>query len=268
MAVWIKPLHSLFSNRQLYWELLVRDILTNVRGSMLGLAWVLITPLVLVAIYTFVFGVVLKSTWIGQTESPLEVPLIYFLGLVTFSFFFEIITRSPEFIRSNKTYVTKIVFPVDILAWVVVGTSAMKLLASIALLAVFMVLVMGHLPVGLLLLPVIYLPLLFLCTGLAWILNAIGTYVRDLYQFLLAIAPVFMFVSPIFYSIEQVPSSARAVFWFNPLTFVLENARAVLFFDGRIDWTGYLSFWAGALLVFFAGYAFFQKARRGFADVI
>lgn len=262
------PFRPLFSNRELFWQLLLRDIQSSVRGSVLGIGWIVLTPLVLVAIYTFVFGVVLQSAWVSKTDSSLEVPLIYFTGLMVFSFFMEIITRAPEYIRANKTYVTKIVFPVEVLDWILVGTAAFKLAASATLLTVFLVLVLGRFPTGMLAAPLVIAPLVVLCAGLAWFISAVGTYVRDLNQLLLAIGPVLMFVSPIFYSVEQVPENFRAVFWANPLTWVLETLRGLLFFNQGIDWQGYALYWVAAIAVFAAGFGFFQRARTGFADVI
>lgn len=266
---WIDdPVRPLIANRSLFWLLLKRDLHANVRASVLGIAWIIITPLVLVAVYTFVFGIVLKSAWFARTGSPLEVPLIYFTGLMVFSFFMEVITRAPEFIRVNRTYVTKIVFPVEMLDWVLVGTALFKLAASFALLCLFLLLALGQLPAGLLGVPLVLLPLIILTTGLAWYLSAVGTFVRDLNQFLLAIGPVLMFVSPIFYSLDQIPDQFRAFFWVNPLTFVLETLRGLLFFGQGINWQAYGLYWLAALAVFASGFAFFRKARTGFADVI
>ena len=256
------------AHRSLVWQLLKRDLHANVRASILGLGWIIITPLVLVAIYTFVFGVVLESAWFSRAGNPLEVPLIYFTGLIAFSFFMEVITRAPDFIRANKTYVTKIVFPVEVLDWVLVGTALLKLAASLVLLTVFLAIVKGGLPAGLLAVPLVLLPFVLLTTGLAWFLSAVGTYVRDLNQLLLAIGPVLMFISPIFYSIDQMPEAFRPFFWANPLTFVLETLRSLLFFDGGIAWQAYGLYWIGALAVFTGGFAFFRRARPGFADVI
>lgn len=264
----ISPFASLVKNQNLFWQLLVRDVQSSVRGSALGLAWIIITPLVLVAIYTFVFGFVLKSAWFSETESTVVVPLIYFTGLMTFSFFMEVITRAPEFIHSNRTYVTKIIFPIEILDWVLVGSAAFKLAAAMILLALFLLMTTGEMPVAMLLAPIVIAPLAIVCVGLGWLFSALGTYIRDIQQVLLALGPVMMFVSPIFYDINQVPEAFRGVFWINPLTFVLETLRGLLFFDRPVNWLAYAVYWLVALMVFYCGYAFFQRARRGFADVV
>lgn len=267
-GVFFSPVASLLQNWELFRRLLTRDIQSSVRGSVLGTAWIVVIPLVLVAIYTFVFGVVLNSVWASETRSKLEVPLIYFTGLMIFSFFMEVITRAPEYIRQNKTYVTKMIFPIEILDWVLVGTAAFKLVISFSLLVVFMVLLTGRIPAGILLVPLLILPFILLIVGLAWIISALGTFVRDFNHAVAALGPVFMFISPIFYSVEQVPEDFRFIYLINPLTFVLENMRGLLFFDGSISWAAYAVYWLVAALVFVGGFFFFERARPGFADVI
>ncbi|MEQ8307399.1 MAG: ABC transporter permease [Hoeflea sp.] len=263
-----RPFETLMSNRDLFVRLLVRDLQATVRGSVLGLAWIVISPLAMVAIYTFVFGTILDSVWTVGDPEPLEVPLIYLTGLVIFGFFMEVMLRAPDYIRVNKTYVTKIVFPVELLDWVLVGSAAAKLLISFVVIIVFLVLLTGTVPPAALLLPFIVLPFVFLATGLAWFLSAFGTYVRDAGHAMIAFAPALMFMSPIFYSAEQVPDSVRWIYSFNPLTFVTETTRGILFFDQGVTLADYGGYWCAALAVFFAGYWFFTRARRGFSDVL
>lgn len=264
----LAPFASLWRNREVFRRVLWRDIQQAFRGSVLGLGWVVLIPLVLVAIYTFVFGAVLKSTWATPPRSPFEVPLIYFCGLIMFGFFMEVVTRSPVIIRDNRTYVTKIVFPVDILCWMVVGTALFKLCVNLLLLLVFLAVVHGGLPAGALWLPLLLLPFVLLMAGLGWLIAATGVYIRDLAHALAALGPVFMFLSPIFYALAQVPEGLRGVFLANPLTFILEQMRGLLFFGGTLGWRGYLVYWVAALAVFTLGHLFFQRLRPGFADVV
>lgn len=262
------PLTTIFTHWDLYSRLLVRDLQASVRGSMLGLAWFVISPLAMVAIYTFVFGTILDSAWIVGNPTPLEVPLIYLTGLLVFGFFMEILLRAPDYIRINKTYVTKIVFPIELLDWVLVGSALAKLLVGFTLIIIFVTLVTGQVPIAALQLPFVVLPFVILSTGLAWFISALGTFVRDIGHALIAFAPAMMFVSPIFYSVEQVPLSVRWAYALNPTSFVMETTRSVLFFERSVPLTAYLGYWCAALIVFFCGYWFFQRARRGFADVL
>ena len=267
-TILFNPILTLYRNWDLFWQLLLRDIQASVRGSVLGIAWIVIVPLVLVAIYTFVFGIVLKSAWASQTQSKLEVPLLYFTGLMVFSFFLEVIMRAPEFLRQNQTYVTRMIFPIEILGWVLVGTAVFKLLISLGLLVLFTVIVLGTIPLSLIWVPIVFLPFILLVAGLAWIISALGTYIRDLNHALAALGPVMMFMSPIFYSVKQVPEGFVFIYALNPLSFVIETLRGLIFFDQSIIWTSYLGYCAAALVIFFGGYTFFERVRPGFADVI
>lgn len=263
-----EPLLSLWRNRELYRRVLARDIQASFRGSVLGLAWIILIPLVLVGIYTFVFGVILKSSWALSPRSPIEVPLIYFASLMVFAFFMETVTRAANVVRDSATYVTKVIFPVDILAFVVTGTSFFKFCISFALLLVFLLLFTGTIPLLTLLVPLLVLPLVLMSVGVAWAFMAIGAYVRDLSFALQALAPVLLFVSPVFYSIEQVPAPYRILYTLNPMTFVLENLRGALFFDRGFPLVGYALYLGASLVVFALGYTVFQRLRAGFADVV
>ena len=159
-------------------------------------------------------------------------------------------------------------FPIELLDWVLVGAAAAKLLISFVLIVLFLLLVVGKLPMAVVLLPLIFLPFIFLATGLAWFASAFGTFVRDAGHAMTALVPVLMFMSPIFYSVEQVPQGVRWLYNFNPLTFVIESTRGILFFDRGLSLSAYAAYWCAALIVFFFGYWFFNKARRGFADVL
>lgn len=262
------PLASLWRHRQLYRRLLNRDILATVRGSVLGLAWVVLIPLILVTIYTFIFGVVLSSTWSAPTSTPLEVPLIFFAGLGLFGFFMEVISRSPAAVRDNDVYVKKVVFPLDMLAWVLVGTSLFKYLINFALLLFFLLLLTGGIPAKVLLVPVLLLPFLIMTLGIAWMFAAIGTYVRDLTHFIQALGPIILFGSPVFYAVQQVPESFRWIYMLNPLSFILESLRSLLFFDTMFSFLGLAAYTLVAIIVYATGFAFFQRLRPGFADVV
>jgi lipopolysaccharide transport system permease protein len=180
----------------------------------------------------------------------------------------EVISRATNHIRDNKTYVTKIIFPVDILCWVLVGTALFKFCVNLVLLLLFLVFVTGELPLGVLLLPALIVPFVLVTLGLAWVLAAMGAFVRDLSHVLQALGPIIMFISPVFYSVQQVPEAFQAAYFFNPLTFMLETMRNLLFFDQIFSVRSYAIYLAASIVVFTTGYRFFQKLRPGFADVI
>jgi lipopolysaccharide transport system permease protein len=263
-----EPFRSLWRHRELYRRVLLRDVQSSFRGSTLGLAWIVIIPLVLVAIYTFVFGAVLNSTWVTATRSTFEVPLIFFTGLTVFGFFMEVIGRAPNYIRDNRIYVTKIIFPLDILCWVLVGTALFKFCVNILLLLLFLAFLTGGIPTGMLLLPFLLVPFVLMTLGIAWVLAAVGAFVRDLSHILQALGPIIMFLSPVFYSVIQVPEIFRDLYYLNPLTFILENLRNLLFFGQIFSMQAYIIYFCVAAVVFTLGFVCFQKLRPGFADVI
>jgi len=264
----LAPFASLWERRVLFRRVLRRDVEASFRGSVLGVLWIVLIPLAMVAVYTFVFGVVMKAAWSTGDLPPTSVPLVYFCGILIFSFFLEVVNRAPNHIRAHSTYVKKVIFPLDLLDWVLVGSAAVRLLIGLCLLVVFIMVVQQRVPMQIPLVLVLLVPFAVLMIGIGWILSAIGTYVRDLGHVITAVSPVVMFVSPVFYSLQQVPEDFRWVYLMNPLTFPLESARQVLFFDQPIAWGGYGLYWLAAIAVFYAGYLFFQRARSGFADVV
>lgn len=266
-APW-EPLLSLWSHRELFLRILSRDLQSAFRGSLLGLAWIVVIPLVLVTIYSFVFGVVLNAGWQITPRSRLEIPLIYFTGVIVFLFFMEIVTRSPNCIRDNKTYVTKIIFPVDILSWVLAGTSLVKFTVNVCLLIALLAFATGSVPSGVLMLPLLMVPFVLMAVGLSWMLAAVGAFIRDLSHALAAIMPIIMFVSPVFYPVDRVPEPFRTAYYLNPLTYMLESVRGLLFFGTPVHLGGYLAFWLASVVTFVLGYALFRRLRPGFADVV
>ncbi|WP_158266872.1 ABC transporter permease [Alsobacter soli] len=262
------PATALWRHWSLFRRLLARDVLSAFRGSVLGLAWVVLIPLSFVAIYSFVFGVIVKTTWANEARAPFETPLIYFMSLMMFGFFMEAITRSANLIRDHATYVNKIVFPLDLLGWVLAGTALMKLGINAALLAGALAIVTAAIPWKLLVLPLLLAPFVVLTLGVIWIFSAVGAYLRDLALGLQAAAPVLTFLTPIFYSVDQVPPAARGMFYLNPLTFPIESARGAVFMERPVSWEGYGLYWLSALAVFTLGGWCFQRLRPGFADVV
>ena len=267
-SMFAEPFISPWRHRELFRRVLSRDIEAAFRGSGFGLAWIVLIPLTLVVIYSFVFGVILNAKWATPVQTPYDVPLIYFCGIMVFSFFMEPVIRSTTFIREQRAYVTKIIFPVELLGWVLIGTALFKFCVNLTLLLVAVTVVHGAFPVHALLIPVLMLPLLLMTIGVVWFLAGIGAFIRDLAHALEALGPIIMFISPIFYSAAQIPVAYRPWFFLNPLTFFLESMRGLLFFDAPFAWGSYAIYLGVALAVALSGFAIFQRLRPGFADVV
>ena len=260
---------ELWARRDLILQLTMREITGRYRSSSLGVVWSLITPLVTLLLYTFVFGVVFKARWPGTANENLaEYGLLLFAGITAFSIFSESVTRAPGLITGSPNYVKKVVFPLEVLPVSVVGSALFHMLISTGLLVVGAWFLLGTLSATLWLLPVVLLPLACLSLGLAWILASLGVYLRDIGHTVGLVTQVLFFTTPIFYAVETVPDRYRWVMAINPLTPLVENMRRVSVLGMFPDWPSLAISMAIGLVVLCVGHAWFGVTKRGFADVL
>jgi len=249
-------------------QMVKREVLGRYRGSFLGLLWSFVNPVLMLTVYTFVFGIVFQARWGHGSGDRLEFALVLFAGLIVFNLFAECLTRAPGLVLSNVNYVKKVIFPLEILPWVSLGSALFHAAVSLGVLLLFLLLT-GH---GLMwtvwLLPIVLAPFLLLIQGLSWLLASIGVFVRDIGQVVGMAMTVLMFMSPIFYPADALPAVIRPWLFLNPLTFVIEQSRDVLIWGKLPDWTGLAVYALIALAVAWLGLFWFQKTRKGFADVL
>lgn len=256
-------------HKTLIWQLLRRDIFSRYRGSVLGLLWSLGTPLIMLGIYTFVFQYVFKSRWNDAAgETTLSFAIVLFLGLTIHAVMAEILTKSPLLITGNQNFVKKIVFPLEILSWVTLLGAIFTFLISFGLLLIFILVELQRIPLTALLLPLIILPYLLLLLGISWFLAALGVYLRDIQQITGTLATLLLFLSPIFYSVNILPENLQTLIFLNPLSYIVESARAVLIYGQLPDFIGLGIYGLVALCVAWLGYTFFRAVRPGFSDVL
>lgn len=262
-------LASLRRHRTLIAQLTRRDVSGRYRGSLLGLAWSFIHPLLLLLVYSFVFSVVFKARWDGPAQdSHAAFSLILFTGLILHGLFAEVANRAPRLILDNAGYVKRVVFPLEILPWVTLGSALFHLSISLLILLAGQLLLTHSLPPTALLLPLILAPLLLITIGCAWFLAAIGVYLRDIGQAIGLLTTVMLFLSPTFYPLSALPEPGRTLLYLNPLTFIIEESRRVLLFGQLPDWGGLLIYVLISLCIAWGGFWWFQRTRRGFADVV
>lgn len=259
----------LWRYRELIARLIKRDVLGRYKGSLLGLAWSFVTPIIMLVIYTFVFTVVFNARWgVGGEESKGVFALQLFAGLIVHGILAEVLTRSPSLILTNTNYVKKVVFPLEILPLVPLGSALFHAAVSSLVLILAQLVVLGSVPWTFWMLPLVLLPLMVLTMGISWLLASLGVFLRDIGQTMGLIATMLLFLSPIFYPISALPENFHGVIHANPLTFIIEQARIVLL-EGRLpDISGLLKYLAVSLVVAWLGFAWFQKTRKGFADVL
>lgn len=261
-------LKSLGTHRQLIGNLVKREVIGRYRGSALGLLWSFFNPVLMLLVYTFVFSVVFKARWPGGSESKAEFALVLFAGLIIFNLFAECINRAPSLILGNANYVKKVVFPLEVLPCVSLGSALFHMLISLLVWLIFYVFLFGVPHPTVLLFPLVVLPLAIMTLGLSWFLAALGVYLRDVTQFIGIVTTVLMFLSPIFYSAEILPERYRPFLHISPLTLIIEQGRDVLFWGKPIAWDTWTLYMIAAIAVAMLGFAWFQKTRKGFADVL
>lgn len=258
-----------FRHTSLIWQFVRREILGRYRGSILGLGWSIVTPLLMLMVYTFVFVGIFKARWPGaESGGGIGFALQLFAGLAVFNFFAEVLGRAPSLIVEQPNLVKKVVFPLEILPFVTIGAALFHLALSLLILLGGTLLIYGRLAPAALALPLVLLPLLPLLLGLCWLFAALGVFLRDIAQIMGMAINLLLFLSPIFYSVSTIPDKARFWIYLNPLTPVIENVRLVLFIGDWPDWSSWLVYLACASVVAIAGAAFFQGTRKGFADVL
>jgi lipopolysaccharide transport system permease protein len=260
----------LWFRRDLIRQLLAREIVQRYRGSYLGATWSLVTPLLVLAVYTFVFSTVFQVRWNSQDAQaqPAQFALLLFAGLIPFNAFSETLARGPTLIIAVPNYVKKIVFPLEVLPVVAVGSALFQSLMSVIVLLLMTLIFQHSLPLSLSLLPLAYLPLMLLSLGCAWLLASLGVYVRDISQAITAIIQVLVFISPVFYPASAVPEELRWILYLNPLTPVLEAFRGALVSGVPFVWQSWLGCTLVSTVVAALGYAWFLHTRNGFSDVL
>lgn len=262
--------HNLKQKWSLLKQLAIREIESRYRGAGLGLFWSIVTPLLSLAVYTFVFGTVFKSRWGSATEtaSPMEFAVILFSGLIMFQLLSEIINRAPGLIVSNSNYVKRILFPLELLIPSVAGAALFHALISLALILPFVFFVFGTIPATVVFVPIIILPFMLMLLGTGWFLASIGTFVRDIGQVIGTVTTAIMFLSPIFFPLSALPGWVTPGIYLNPLTVPIEQLRNVLIFGHMPDFLSLGLYTVASALIAVAGYYWFEKTRKGFADVV
>ena len=264
----IEMFASPWRNCNLVVALAKREVLGRYRGSMLGLLWSFFNPLFMLVVYTFVFSVVFKARWGTGDGSKLEFALVLFAGLIVFNLFSECVNRAPALILSNVNYVKKVVFPLEILPFVALLSALFHAGISLGVWLLAYLIFFG-LPHGTALyLPLLIVPFLFFIMGVSWALSSLGVYLRDVSQFIGVLTTTLMFLSPIFYPVTALPEEYRQWLYVNPLTTAVEQIRDVLYWGKTPDFAVLALYWAATLLIAWLGFAWFQKTRKGFADVL
>jgi lipopolysaccharide transport system permease protein len=259
---------TVFRHRELIKASVIREVLGRYRGSYIGILWSFFYPLFMLAVYTFIFSVIFKARWNMESDSKIEFALVLFAGLIVFNLFAECINRAPTLILSNPNYVKKVVFPLEILPWITIGSALFHGLISFGVWLMAYIIFFGtpHLSTFCFLL--VLIPFIFFILGISWILASLGVYLRDVSQIIGVITTALMFLSPIFYSVNALPEEYRHLLYLNPITPAVEFSREALYWGRVPDLMLLAEYLFISLFIAWCGFFCFQKTRKGFADVL
>lgn len=257
-------------HRDLIIQFTRREVEGRYRGSYLGIAWSLATPLLMLGVYTFVFGIIFKARWPHERggDTIAQFALVVFAGVVAFQVFAEPATRAAGIITAVPNFVKKIVFPLSVLPAAVVGAATIHSAIALAVLAVGSLCVHGSVPWTLLLMPLALVPLVLLALGTAWFLSALGVYVKDVGFVSGVVVQCLFFLSPIFYPVTSVPEPFQTLVRWNPLAANIEMVRALAVRGVLPPAADVLVAFAVGISALVLGHAWFTLTRKGFADVL
>lgn len=261
-------LSSIWKNSQLIIQMSKREVIGRYRGSIMGLAWSLFNPVLMLTVYTFVFSEVFKAKWGDGGGGKAEFAIMLFVGMIIHGFFAECANRAPSLILSNVNYVTKVVFPLEILSVSSLLSALFHTLISLFVLVFAQLITRGSIPPTAFYFPFVLIPLVLGTLGLSWILAALGVYIRDIGQIIGILTTVLLFLSPVLYPVASLPPQYQSWIHLNPLTYIIEESRNTLLSGQALQWGNWvIAMIIGSILAMF-GFWLFQKTRKGFADVI
>ncbi|HEY0762542.1 MAG TPA: ABC transporter permease [Pyrinomonadaceae bacterium] len=264
--VW-RPLLQLPARAELIFSFAKRELLARYKGSALGIAWAVLTPVVMIAIFTFIFAGIFGARF-GANDSHWDYALYLFCGLLPWTMFQESVQQSANTIVVHSNLVKRVVFPLEALpAAQVFAALGSQLFGTIALLIATIIIRQRLEPTGLWFV-VLLIPQLLFALGAAWLVASLGVFLRDITQGIMLLLMAWMYLTPIIYPESIVPPRFRTFINFNPFTSLIRSYRRI-FLDGAApDWRGLLYFTTFALLIFIFGYWWFARTRKSFADVV
>jgi len=256
---------AVLDHRQLLMELVKREFSGQYRGSFGGILWSLVEPLLMLTIYVAAFGFIMQARW-SQTGDAKEYAFMVFTGLIIFQAFSECLNKAPKLIVSNPNFVKKVLFPLEILPWVMSIATLAHLLISVTLWLAGYILMFGTPHVTVLYFPIVLIAFFPMLLAVGWLLAAVGVVVRDIDQATGMLGRALLFMTPIFYSLDRAPALIKKALLVNPLTFIIEQFRLILFFGQPPNFVGLLIYFGIALAVSSGALLIFRRLRSVFAD--
>lgn len=263
------PIELLKKHRVLAWRLALRGLYGRYKGSMFGLVWTLITPLCMLAIYTFIFSVVFQARWghgLGDSKTAFAIVLV--CGLTVYQIFSDAVGSSVQLIVNNPNYVKKVVFPLEVLPLSNYITCLLLNLGWFIIAIAGVLIFLNRICITALALPLLLLPLSLFTLGISWLTASLGVFIRDLGHFINIVLRMLLFLTPIFYEADRIPYPVRYIIYINPLAVFAEQSRRILVYNQWPQWPQLAILFVFSVVVCQLGYLWFVRTKKGFADVL
>jgi len=259
----------LWQYRNLIMQLTRQEVISRYKGSFIGLGWAVIHPLLMLSVYTYVFSIIFTARW-SQEPDNFNTPfvLILFIGLITFQIFSEVINAAPSLVLNHANYVKKVVFPLEVLLVIKCLGSLVNAFFSLSALIIVFLLFMHFVHWTILLLPIVWLPMIFFTLGCGYFCSSLGVFIRDLNSSVSILTTMLLFMTPVFYSTHAVPERFRFFYQINPIAIFINDSRRVVLWGFLPDWPYFFVGLICSILAFILGFVFFMKTKKGFADVM
>ncbi len=268
----VSPFAAVRKHRFLIAQLIKRNWARRYKGTIIGILWLFLRPILLLTAFVFIRGIIFSSRVAGgQIEGlsdNLNVAVFLFCGLIFFFFSSEIIQQAPSLILGRRGYVKRLVFPLETFAFVAIGAAVLQFAVTYVFLALALLYGGVDFLWSSLMIFVLFVPLVFLWCGILWLMSSLAVYIRDLTQVAFLLSMLMLFLGPIFYHLDEVPAEYRNYMYINPLTFPITQMRRLVMEDRMLDWSGYAIYFLFGIAFFYLGYFVFNRLRRGFADVL
>ena len=264
----LSPYRALSRHFSLIVQMARRDVAKRYRGSFAGLFWTFFNPILMLGIYTFVFGVIFRGRWNDQITGHFQYAIVLFAGLNINAVFSECANRATTLIEENTNYVKRVMFPLETLSWSTLGAALFHLLISTIALLTLSLIVNQHIPWTVVLFPVVVVCFLPFVAGVIWLLASLAVYFRDIRQVVSLITVALMFLAPILYPKEMIPEAYRGLLYLNPLTVIAEASQSVLLWGKPPIWSHLGLYTIASCLFAWASFAWFEQTKKGFADVL
>ena len=262
----LSSLAALYERRWLALYFVRGQLSERYRGSFLGLTWLMLSPLFMIALYTAVFSEIIGLRF-GPSDSPVNFGLYLYCGLVPFTVFSDTVNKAMTSVKNNSGLVQKVVFPLEILPLTSAATAFISSLFGLGMLVLVVAVLEAELHWTLLLFPLVMVPQMLFVFGLGCLSSIIGAYAPDAREPLRTFVRAMFFATPIIWPPQLVPDDLRFIVDYNPLAYLVEAYRALVL-EGRFPdatTTVWFSLFAAGLA--FVGLALFVRAKKRFADL-